>query len=120
MQVAQETTPLLSALQTPALLETQQTEALSAVEDARKTKKELEKKLDDFEHVVFRKQPCVQAAYVSWTTRDDDTADHIFEVPGGMIAGHEDRFHVSISTDDIMSLWKLDGMNSSILLSFKW
>lgn len=58
-------------------------------------------------------------AYVRWTTRDNDTADHILEVPGGMIAGHEDRFHVSIFTDDIMSLWKLDGMNSSILLSFE-
>ena len=90
------------------------------MEDARKAKEELEKRLDNFEHHVFRKQPCVQAAYTRWTSRDDYTADHILEVRGGMIAGHEDRFHVSISTDDIMSLWKLDGLNSSILLSFEW
>ncbi|PWA38281.1 ulp1 protease family, C-terminal catalytic domain-containing protein [Artemisia annua] len=118
--VAQETIPLLPALQTPALLVNQQTQASSAVEDARIAKEELQKRLDNFEHVVFRKQPCVRAAFTRWTSRDDETADHIIEVPGGMIAGHEYRFHVSISTDDIMSLWKLDGLNSSILLSFEW
>ncbi|GJT27239.1 ulp1 protease family, C-terminal catalytic domain-containing protein [Tanacetum coccineum] len=118
--VVQETTPLLSALQIPTLLETQQTEASSAAEDARKAKKDMEKKLDDLEHVIFRKQQCVQDAYTRWTSRDDDTADHVFEVPGGMIAGHEDTFNVPISTEDIMKLWNLDGLNSSILLSFEW
>ena len=120
VQVARETTPLLPAIQTPTLLETQLTEASSVVEDARKAKKELEKKLDNFEHIVFRKQPCVREAYVRWTNRDDYTADHNLEVPGGMIAGHEDTFHVPISTEDIMKLWNLDGLNSSILLYFEW
>ena len=120
VQVSQEKTPLLPAVQTQTLLETQQTEASSAVEDARKAKKELEEKLDNFEHVLLRKQPCVKDAYVRWTTRDDDTADHIFEVPGGLIAGHEEKFHVSISTEDILKLWNLDGLSSSILLYFEW
>ena len=120
VQVAQETTPLLPAIQTPALLETQQTETSSAVEDAIKAKKELEKKFDNFEHVVFRKQPCVQAAHLRWSQRDDDMADHIFEVRGGMIAGHEDTFNVPISTADILNLWNLDGLSSSILLYFEW
>lgn len=56
LEVAQETIPLLPALQTPALLETQQTQASSEVEDARKAKEELEKRLDNFEHDIFRKQ----------------------------------------------------------------
>nr|GEZ55345.1 ulp1 protease family, C-terminal catalytic domain-containing protein [Tanacetum cinerariifolium] len=87
--VAQETTPLKPALETPTLLEIQQTEAPIA-------------------------------AYVRLTARDDDIADHIFKVPGGMIAGHEDTFHVPISTEDIMNLWNFDGLNSSILLYFEW
>ncbi|GJT24709.1 hypothetical protein Tco_0894646 [Tanacetum coccineum] len=102
--VVQETTPLLSALQTPTLLETQQTEASSAAKAARKAKKDMEKKLDDLEHVIFRKQQCVKDAYTRWTSRDDDTADHLFEVPGGMIVGQEDTFNVPISTEDIMKL----------------
>nr|GEZ62419.1 RNA-directed DNA polymerase, eukaryota [Tanacetum cinerariifolium] len=73
-----ETTLLISALQTPVLLETEQAEASSPLEDVRQAKKELEKKLDDFEHVVFRKQSCVKAAYLCWITRDNDTADYIF------------------------------------------
>ena len=120
MQVAQETTPLLPAIQTPTLLETQQTETSSAVEDAIKARKEVETKFDNFEHVVFRKQPCVQAAHLRWSQRDDDMADHIFEVRGGMIAGHEDTFNVPISTADILNLWNLDGLSSSILLYFEW
>ncbi|GKA20627.1 hypothetical protein Tco_0700616 [Tanacetum coccineum] len=95
--VVQETTPLLSALQIPTLLETQQTEASSATEDARKAKKDMEKKLDDLEH----------------------PADHVFVCSCGMIDGHEDTFNVPISTEDIMKLWNLDGLNSSILLSFE-
>nr|GEU61963.1 ulp1 protease family, C-terminal catalytic domain-containing protein [Tanacetum cinerariifolium] len=91
--VVEETTLLMSALQTPVLLETEQAEASLPLEDVRQAKKELDKKLDDFEHIVFRKQPCVKDAYLRWTTRNDDTADHIFEVPGGMIVGHEDTFH---------------------------
>nr|GEZ49432.1 hypothetical protein [Tanacetum cinerariifolium] len=79
--VAEETTLLMSALQTPVLLETEQAEASSPLED-----------------------PCVKAAYLHWTTHDDDTTDHIFEVPGGMIVGHEDTFHVRVSTEDIMKL----------------
>ncbi|GJR91575.1 hypothetical protein Tco_0215586 [Tanacetum coccineum] len=94
-------------------------EASLATEDARKAKKDMEKKLDDLEHVIFRKQQCVQDAYTRWTSRDDDTADHVFEVPGGMIVGHEDTFNVPISTEDIMKLWNLDGLNSSILLCFE-
>ncbi|GJT39211.1 putative ribonuclease H-like domain-containing protein [Tanacetum coccineum] len=66
------------------------------------------------------KQPYVRAAYVRWTARNNDIADHILEVPGGMIVGHEDTFHVPISTEDIMNLWNLDGLNSSILLYFEW
>nr|GEV27200.1 ulp1 protease family, C-terminal catalytic domain-containing protein [Tanacetum cinerariifolium] len=69
---------------------------------------------------ISRTLPCVKAAYLRWTTRDDDTADHIFEVPGGMIVGHEDTFHVRVSTEDIMKLWNFDGLHSSILLSFEW
>ncbi|GJQ89763.1 ulp1 protease family, C-terminal catalytic domain-containing protein [Tanacetum coccineum] len=65
------------------------------------------------------KQQCVQDAYTRWTSRDDDTADHVFEVPGGMIIGQEDTFNVPISTEDIMKLWNLDGLNSSILLCFE-
>nr|GEV38208.1 ulp1 protease family, C-terminal catalytic domain-containing protein [Tanacetum cinerariifolium] len=80
---------ILPALETPMLLEIQQTEAPIA-------------------------------AYVRLTARDDDIADYIFEVPGGMIAGHEDTFHVPISTEDIMNLWNFDGLNSSILLYFEW
>nr|GEX05404.1 ulp1 protease family, C-terminal catalytic domain-containing protein [Tanacetum cinerariifolium] len=79
-------------------------EASSPLEDVRQAKKELGKNLIDFEHSVFRKQPCVKAAHLRWTTRDDDTADHIFEVTGGMIVGHEDTFHVRVSTEDIMKL----------------
>ncbi|GKD88977.1 hypothetical protein Tco_1364484 [Tanacetum coccineum] len=97
-------TPLLSALQTPTLLDTQQTEASAAAKAARKAIKDMEKKLDDLEHVIFRKQQCVQDAYTRWTSHDDETADHLFEVPGGMIIGQEDTFNVPISTDDIMKL----------------
>nr|GEU92309.1 hypothetical protein [Tanacetum cinerariifolium] len=74
VQVAEETTLLMSALQTQVLLETEQAEASSPLED----------------------------------------------VPSEMIVGHEDTFHVRVSTKDIMKLWNLDGLNSSILLSFEW
>nr|GEW62919.1 hypothetical protein [Tanacetum cinerariifolium] len=72
--VAEETTLLMSALQTPVLLETEQAEASLPLED----------------------------------------------VPSGMIVAHEDTFHVRVSTEDIMKLWNLDGLNSIILLSFEW
>ncbi|GKF27422.1 hypothetical protein Tco_0083316, partial [Tanacetum coccineum] len=45
ISVAKETTSLMSALQTPTLLETQQAEASSPLEDVRQAKKELEKNL---------------------------------------------------------------------------
>ncbi|GJS47443.1 ulp1 protease family, C-terminal catalytic domain-containing protein [Tanacetum coccineum] len=63
------------------------------------------------------KQQCVQDAYTRWPSRD---ADHVFEVPGGMIVGQEDTFNVPISTEDIMKLWNLDGLNSGILLCFEY
>ncbi|GJX59832.1 hypothetical protein Tco_0291222 [Tanacetum coccineum] len=65
------------------------------------TKLPVSSKADD---TITLKQQCVKDAYTRWTSRDDYTADHLFEVPSGINVGHEDTFNVPISTKDIMKL----------------